>query len=848
MYGKDRSMAESFYVGKLLDADTQKPSDTKVLFDPDNLTTHAVITGMTGSGKTGLGVAMVEESLLHNIPVLVLDPKGDLTNLLLHFPELRGEDFAPWVDPHTARRQDVSVEELAENTAATWKKGLAGWGLGQEQIAALKNAADYTIFTPGSSSGVPINVVSSFEAPSIPWEDNSEVLRSRIASTVTALLGLVGMHDIDPLRSREHILLSNLLENAWRDNQTLTMIDLITQIQHPPFDRLGAFPLDTFFNEKDRLELAMLLNNFLASPSFQNWTDGYALDFGTMLRSEDGRPRCNIFYLAHLEEDERMFFITLFFAMLESWMRTQRGTGHLRTLVYFDEVVGYLPPVSNPPSRELILRLLKQARAFGVGMVLATQNPVDVDYKALSNAGTWMIGRLQTERDIDRLMEGLRTAGSDLQPSEIRGKISGLPKRCFFFNSVHDKGAQIFHTRWVMNYLAGPLTRTQIPALNKMGGGAIDFESKEEAATPRASSNQPTAAAAATVAQPRAESPSLGLAAQSRKPVITGGLHEIFLPLTDSQQEAIRKHNVQLLPGMTLLEGVHYVPHFFMQFAVTINSRTYQVDHTLDKAYIAPQAPSVAFVDWSEYECEPVDPMRAVTPVGGVVTYSELPERLLPSNSLASFRNDMVDWLYRNVNLPILVNDGLKLYADATETEEEFQKRCREEAQQRMEAEAQKMRDKHEDDRTTLRNRIERTQKMVDDRRATVQRRGLETLGSAGELALSWVTKRRRSVSTTLSKQRMAQQAKDDLQQKELELRQLTEQWHTAEEDFTEQLSGLEEKWTRIAHDIREESLSPYKKDVINEVLGIAWMPCYVLEQDGKPRLVPAWDSSEKIQ
>jgi hypothetical protein len=728
--------------------------------------------------------------------------------------------------------------------------------LGNEQISALKNAADYTIFTPGSSSGVPINVVSSFEAPSIPWEDNSEALRSRIASTVTALLGLVGMHDIDPLRSREHILLSNLLENAWRDNQSLTMIDLITQIQHPPFDRLGAFPLDSFFNAKDRLSLAMLLNNFLASPSFQNWSKGFPLDFGALLRGEDGRPHCNIFYLAHLEEDERMFFVTLFFATLESWMRTQRGTGHLRALVYFDEVMGYLPPVSNPPSRGLILRMLKQARAFGVGLVLATQNPVDVDYKALSNAGTWMIGRLQTERDIDRLMEGLRTAGSELQPSQIRGKISGLPKRCFFFNSVHDKDAQIFHTRWVMNYLAGPLTRAQIPALNEMAGSAIEFQPKKAASATRTTSNQPTAAAvttaaasaAASAAQPREERPSSGLAAKSSKPVVTGGLHEIFLPLTDSQQEAMRKRNVQLLPGVTLREGVHYVPHFFMQFVININSRTYQVDHTLRKAYYAAQAPTVAFVDWSEYECEPVDPMRAAAPVGGVVTYSELPERLLPSNSLTAFRNDMIDWLYRNINLPIQVNDGLKMFAGATESKEEFQKRCRQEAQKRMETEAETMRTRHESNRTTLRNRIERTQKMVDDRRATVQRRGLETLGSAGELALSMVTKRRRSVNTTLTKQRMAQQARDDLKQKELELRQLTEQWHNAEEDFKEQLSGLEEKWTRIAHDIREESLSPYKKDVINEVFGIAWMPCYVLEQNGQPRLVPAWDSTEKTR
>ena len=326
-------MSQDFYLGRYLNEETLKPSQETFRYDPDELTTHAIITGMTGSGKTGLGGGLLEEAALHNIPALILDPKGDLCNLLLHFPEMRGSDFAPWVDPQTARQKGITEAELGESTAAMWKEGLAGWDLTQPNIEALSKAAQYTIYTPGSTAGIPINIVSSFEAPSLEWEPNAEILRERIASTVSALLNLIGMHDIDPLRSREHILLSNLIESACKEKRSMNMLDLITQVQDPPFDRLGAFPLDNFFPSKDRMDLAILINNFLASPSFQSWSEGQPLDFETMMFTEDGRPKHSIFYLSHLDEDERMFFVSLFFATFESWMSLQRGTGHFRTLV-----------------------------------------------------------------------------------------------------------------------------------------------------------------------------------------------------------------------------------------------------------------------------------------------------------------------------------------------------------------------------------------------------------------------------------------------------------------------------------------------------------------------------------
>ena len=403
-----------FYIGKKYDLAKGKLLEEQVIYDPADLTTHGFVTGMTGSGKTGLCIGLLEEAALEGIPAIMIDPKGDLTNLLLHFPDFKPEDFKPWIDPDVVRRENKDMDTVAAETAAEWKNGLEQWGLTSDDVRKLQDSVDFTVYTPGSTAGQPVSILSSFKAPDISWEENSEVLREEISSTVTAVLGLVGMNDIDPLRSREHILMANILEYAWSQGKSLDMNALILQVQNPPFERLGAFPVDNLFPAKERMDLAMLLNNFLASPSFQTWIEGVPLDVPSFLYSSDGKPRHSIFYLAHLPENERMFFVTLLFASIEAWMRMQRGTGSLRALIYFDEIVGYLPPVANPPSRPIMLRMLKQARAFGVGLLLATQNPVDLDYKALSNAGTWFIGRLQTERDKARLLDGLESAGEIL--------------------------------------------------------------------------------------------------------------------------------------------------------------------------------------------------------------------------------------------------------------------------------------------------------------------------------------------------------------------------------------------------------------------------------------------------
>ncbi len=459
-----------FYLGRAYDPISKATTKESVFYDPADLTTHAVVTGMTGSGKTGLCITLLEEAALAGIPAIIIDPKGDLTNLLLHFPDLAPQDFQPWIDPEMARRAGKTLEQLALDASASWREGLQEWGVTQDQIQALKNAAKFAIYTPGSDAGIPVSVLSSLTAPALAWQENRETLREKISSTVTALLGLVGYGDIDPLRSREHILLANIFESAWSQGKDIELNELILQTQTPPFDKLGAFPVDTFFPAKDRMELAMVLNNILAAPAFETWREGQSLDIKSLLFAEDDRPRHSIFYLAHLSDAERMFFVTLLLSAVESWMRTQSGATSLRALLYMDEIYGYLPPQRNPPSKQPLLRMLKSARAFGLGLLLATQNPVDVDYKALSNAGTWFIGKLQTEQDKNRLLDGLESAAGGFPRTVFDKLISSLGKRVFVLHNVHAKQPELFQTRWAMNFLAGPLTRNQIPALNKLVG------------------------------------------------------------------------------------------------------------------------------------------------------------------------------------------------------------------------------------------------------------------------------------------------------------------------------------------------------------------------------------------
>lgn len=813
-----------FYLGRRYDLAQKKLLDDPVYYDPADLTTHMVVTGMTGSGKTGMCIAVLEEAALQKIPAIIIDPKGDLTNLLLHFPEQTPKDFEPWIDPAEAQRQGKTIAALAEETATRWKEGLAQWNLGREQLLALQERVNYAVYTPGSTASRPINILSAFQPPDLPWEQNQEVLREELASNVTALLGLLGLNDIDPLRSREHILLSNILENAWKQGQSLDLAGLILQVQNPPFERLGAFPVDNLYPEKARFELAMLINNFLASPSFQVWLQGQPLDVQSLLYLADGKPRHSIFYLAHLSDAERMFFVSLLLAAVEAWMRTQRGTSALRALLCFDEILGYLPPVANPPSRPILLRLVKQARAFGFGLVLSTQNPVDLDYKALSNAGTWLIGRLQTERDKLRLLDGLESVAGEVNRSEYDRLISSLQKRVFLLHSVHQKGPQVLQSRWVLNYLAGPLTRAQLPALNQLVVA-------EEAATPAgaAEAQKPPAAEPAPAS---AQSFTDGSGYLPARPAVAGGAEEYFFPTN------VDSTKIAGAPG-DAVQGIVYRPALLAQAEVRYYNRRYNLDTSRHPAAVVYQV-SGSQIRWDEAAAA-VDPAGLQRQPLPQAQFAPLPAWLGDERRLKDWQRDFEEWVYRSGTIQVRVNEPLKIYAGPEISQAEFREMCSDAARENFEAEAQKLQVSYAKKLEALRLKVSRQELEVKEKEKEVEQRRLEMMGTGGELLLSMFTRRRRSVSSTISKNRLLQKAQSDLEQARQLLTSLQKQLEALQGEQKQAIEAAKERWAQAANQVDEVPLSPTKKDIFIERFGVVWVPYYLVGRGAQRSEMPAY-------
>src|SRR5262245_45523897 len=538
----------SFYLGRHYDLKNGKTESDALLYDSDDLTTHAVCVGMTGSGKTGLCLSLLEEAALNGIPALAIDPKGDLGNLLLAFPNLAPSDFRPWIDESEATRKQMSPDEFAASQAELWRNGLAKWDQGPDRIRRYCDSADRVIYTPGSSAGIPITVLKSFNAPPKELIEDADAFSERIASATSGLLALMGI-DADPVRSREHIFLSNVFDNSWRAGKDLNLTQLIQSIHKPPFKKIGVVDIDSFFPSKDREKLALQLNNLLASPSFAAWLEGEPLDVGKLLYTPEKKPRLAIMSIAHLDDAQRMFFVTILLNEVLAWIRTQPGTSNLRALLYMDEVFGYFPPTANPPSKTPMLTLLKQARAFGLGIVLATQNPVDLDYKGLSNTGTWFLGRLQTERDKARVLEGLEGASAQAGAAFDRGAmektLASLGNRVFLMNNVHEDHPVVFQSRWALSYLRGPLTREQIQTLMA--------PRKQQATT---ATGAPPTATAAVAASPRAAAPmasspvmaaSAAGATSDEAPALPSGVRQRFLPAQHSTKGAQLVYRAALL-------------------------------------------------------------------------------------------------------------------------------------------------------------------------------------------------------------------------------------------------------------------------------------------------------------
>lgn len=825
-----------FFLGKVFDMQAGKLTDELLEYDPADLTTHAVVTGMTGSGKTGMCVGLLEEAAIEGIPAIIIDPKGDLTNLLLHFPDLLPTDFEPWIDPEVARREGKTIAQIAQDTAENWKNGLASWGLGPDELKLLGQSVDFSVFTPGSTVGTPVNILSSFAAPDLPWNEYREILREKISTIVTALLGLVGLTEIDPLRSREHILVSNILENAWSKGASLDLTELILQVQNPPFERLGAFPVNNFFPAKERFDLAMLLNNFLASPSFEVWREGVPLDIGELLTSASGKPRHNIFYLAHLNDSERMFFVTLLFAAIESWMRSQRGTSALRALVYFDEILGYLPPVANPPSRPIMLRMLKQARAFGVGLLLATQNPVDVDYKGLSNAGTWFVGRLQTDQDKQRLLDGLDAAGGGLDRQEVDKLISRLGKRTFLLHNVHAKAPKIFQTRWALNFLAGPLTRTQIPQLMKL----IPPEALPRGGEPAMPAGAAAAVAPAQAAVPVAKTPTPLGPSSTTRPVIPAGVNEFFIPNNLAFSQAITDARI---PATAKIDqgGFIYQPALFAQAEVTYLARKYNFELTRQVASL-PQEARGRMVSWDDFIWQAYrreDVMSSPLPSA---RYAAIPEWLSDARLINSLQSDFVDWVVRNGTLRVRANEALKVFAAPEVTTAEFREMCSKAARDAMQAELSKVELAYKKKMENLEAKVKRQTMEVDSQEDELGQRRMEEVGKGAEFLLSMLGGRKRSLSSNLSKRRMTTAAKADLKQEQAELEILEKQLAEMENERKVALEEFNERWARLVDQEVEVPVTPYRKDVYVDFYGIAWLPYYVISVDGQSREIPAFN------
>jgi len=824
-----------FYLGRITDPTTGETNQAPLLYDSNDLTTHAVVVGMTGSGKTGLCLDLLEEAALNNIPSLMIDPKGDITNALLHFPNLLPTDFQPWVNADEARRNGETVEQAATDTANLWRNGLDKWDIQPKRIQALKNSVHFSIYTPGSDAGLPLSILASLAAPALSWEDNKELLREQISGTVTALLGLIGLKNIDPVRTREHILLANIFETAWSQGKDLDLGELIMQTQSPPFEKLGVFDIDRFFPEKDRFELAMLLNNILASPAFQSWIEGEPLDIHSLLYTTSGQPRHTIFYIAHLPEAERMFFVTLLYSAVESWMRAQSGTTSLRALVYFDEIFGYLPPVGNPPSKEPMLRMLKQARAFGVGMVLATQNPVDIDYKALSNAGTWFIGKLGTDQDKQRLLDGLASATpGGLDRKEYDHLISAIGKRVFLLRNVHEKQPILFQTRWAMNYLAGPVTRMQIPALNKLAG--ISEQSTQNSEPTTVNKERPTT----NLQSPISSSPIVDLPMSSElpgsatPPAIPGRVAEYFLPVNIDVNE-----NAESV-------GFLYHPVLLAQANVRILNRKYGLDMEITRTAVIPEPDERGVVHWQAHETDAINPRDLERTPEQNARYSSLEGALNDVKTISTLEKDFVDWVYHETEIPVKANETLKVYAGPTVDEDTFKKMCIEAAEIKKETELDKVEERFEKKIESIENKLEREERELRDDQADLARRKQEEMATHAETFLSLFSRRKKSVSSSMTKRRMTGKAQEDVEESIEAIADFKGELDELAREMKEALQEVEDKWISIIADTSEITTTPYKKDIDAELFGVAWMPTYLIKEGNRFRELPGYKSTGK--
>ncbi len=800
-----------FYLGREIDTTSKARLEAPLLYDSSDLVTHGVIAGMTGSGKTGLGIDLIEEAAIDGVPVIAIDPKGDLGNLLLTFPGLSGPEFAPWVNPDEARRAGQTPEAFGAAEAARWAKGLAEWDQDGSRIERLRHAADFALFTPGSASGRPLSIVQSFGAPAAAIVNDPELLADRATTAATSVLTLAGVN-AEPLRSREHVLLSTLFTEAWRAGASLDLPALITQVQTPPLTRVGVLDLESFYPAKDRFALAMQLNQLLAAPGFGAWLQGEPLTIDRLFYTEQGRPRVSIISIAHLDDQERMFFVTLLLNELVGWMRSQRGTSSLRALVYFDEIAGFLPPVANPPSKGPLLTLLKQARAFGLGLTVATQNPVDLDYKALANCGTWMLGRLQTDRDKARVLDGLEgasgRAGTGFDRSGLDALLSSLGKRVFLLHNVHEKAPVLFETRWTMSYLRGPLGREEIRTLTAPQSAAAAAPAAAPASAP---AQVPMVSAFAAEGRYGETSPKL-----ARNSYASGGG-----PVLDS---AIAQYFV---PG-----GNAYVPMVLGVARISYSDAKLGLDETREVVVLTPITDGPVALDWEH--AEPADfavndLLRA--PDNASATFAALPAPAARARSYATWEKDFARWAAQSQSIELFKSPRAKLLSAPDESERDFRIRLGSDAREARDAGLAKVRERYAGKVATLQDRIRRAEQTVQVQSEQATGAKLSAAVSIGATIFGALLGRKAVSASTLGRAttaargmgKVGREAQDVTRATE-NVAALTEQLNDLQAALETALQAVSAEWDLSAEPLERVLVKPKRGGVSVQLVALAWV------------------------
>ena len=784
----DFEKMDLFYLGRELDRQSGETSNLPLLYKNKNLTTHAVILGMTGSGKTGLGIALLEEAALDKVPAIIIDPKGDMVNLLLSFPELAADDFEPWIDADKARQKEMSTKAFAEQTAVEWEQGLASWGQDKDRIARMHEYAEFMVYTPGSGVGRPVSVLDSLRAPDPSAAADDEIMAGLVNSAASSLLVLVGI-EADPLKSRQHILLSSILLHHWRRQEDLDMESLIGSVVGPPFSKVGVFPLESFYPQPKRMELAMQLNNIIASPSFSSWTQGVPMEIDSFLYTKEGKPCHSIFTLSHLSDEERMFFVTMLLGRLLGWMREQEGSSSLRCLLYMDEIFGYFPPSANPPAKKAMLLLLKQARAFGLGVVLSTQNPVDLDYKGLSNIGTWFIGRLQTRQDQDRVLSGIAGSSDRFNKQQLRELMAEMRGRTFLLSSTHRPEPLLFETRWVLSYLKGPVSLQDIAKL-------VDKPPETE-----------------RVLLERISAGGQGQTSDSL-PLIPDALEQYFIP-----------------PPVPM-EKVQYRPWLVGTARVRFFNQRRNIDQVQDVCLRLSAEQTDTTFNWEEAKVSPLQPDTGMQSAQSGSSFFPVSAELLDKGNITVLKKEFSDFLYHGKKLEMLRVASLKLESRPMESEEQFHLRLVSLLRKQKEVEVQKVEERFRKKQQQLQTRLEKYAARLDKEKGDVKARGVDTalsfgvavfgalFGSKG-LSVSNVNRSARGVRSAgrlMKEKGDVERAEQEVERSELELQLLAT-------ELQETLTAVADRFDPAQYTVESFAITPRRSDIFSLTLYLLWEP-----------------------